>query len=82
MAKDKRKEAPFSETLPLEKPVVVKAKAKVAPKDQEKPEKLVTFGQWFRFKRFKLHWAAGMQAYTDTSRRRTLGDWDKLFEKY
>lgn len=49
------------------------------PKTQET---LVSFARWFRSKKFKPHWAAGMEAYTDTSRRRTMADWDRLFKNY
>ena len=60
---------------------VKEAKKKTPPK-LEKPEPAVSFAYWFRSKRFKPHWAAGMQAYTDTTRRRTVADWNRLFESY
>jgi hypothetical protein len=53
-----------------------------APPAPKKPEPLVSFARWFRSKRFKPHWAAGMEAYTDTTRRRSMADWDRLFKNY
>lgn len=66
--------------------VVKKDVKKFIPPKKEEPkqdlEPLVSFSRWFRSKRYKPHWAAGMQAYTDTTRRRTMSAWDRLFKNY
>jgi len=69
-----------------------KEEAKVASKKKEAPappaprkksqEPLVSFARWFQSKKFKPHWAAGMEAYADISRRRTMAEWDRLFKNY
>lgn len=50
---------------------------------QESP---VTFERWFKIRgkerKFKPHWAAGMQAYTDTNVPRPMPEWDNIFSKY
>lgn len=42
----------------------------------------ISFERWFRSKGFKDHWKPGMQAFTNTSGRRSKEEWDQLFEKY
>jgi hypothetical protein len=61
---------------------VVKREASPPAAAEKKPEPLVSFARWFSSKKFKPHWAAGMQAYTDTTIRRTMADWDRLFKNY
>lgn len=60
---------------------VKKSVIKASPPPEEK-KPLVTFARWFNSKKFKHHWAAGMQAYVDTTRRRTMEEWDRLFANY
>lgn len=64
--------------------VVPKTEAPPTPeiKKPEKSEPPVSFARWFSSKKFKPHWAAGMQAYTDTTVRRSMADWDRLFKSY
>jgi len=70
--------------VPVKEKVAVPAKmaAPVQKKEEKKPEPLVSFARWFASKKFKPHWAAGMQTYTDTSIRRTMTEWDRLFKAY
>jgi hypothetical protein len=61
-------------------------KKPVAKKEPPKPtppvRPLVSFNRWFRGKGFKDHWKVAMQAYANTSGRRSVEEWDQLFEKY
>ena len=45
-------------------------------------ESTVSFDRWFSLKGFKAHWKTGMKAYTDTTVRRTVSEWNKIFENY
>jgi hypothetical protein len=65
-----------------EEPVKPSAPAPKKPVSKKKPELKVAFSRWFMSKKFKAHWAVGMQAYADTSVRRTMAEWDKLFQNY
>jgi hypothetical protein len=82
------KKSPVSAKTTEVKPKVTKKSSKKVvaktppPVEKKKPEPLVAFSVWFRAKRFKPHWAAGMQAYADTTKRRTVADWDRLFKGY
>jgi len=55
-------------------------------KEVKKSEPLVSFDRWFRAnsvkKGYKPHWAEGMRAYADTTGRKTMSQWDVVFEKY
>ena len=63
--------------------VVPKEEPKAAPKEAAPPpEPRMSFARWFRSKGFKPHWASGMEAYADTSGRRTAADWEALFKNY
>jgi len=53
----------------------------VKPVVQEAPM-LVNFDRWFSAKQFKPQWKEGMQAYADTTGRRSMDEWDKLFLNY
>lgn len=61
---------------------------KIKPPTQAAPRKepLVSFERWFKArspeKGYKPHWIAGMQAFTDTSTRRSMSDWDSIFKNY
>ena len=53
------------------------------PSEKQQPEEIpCTFSRWFRSKGFKPHWQAGMEAYTDVSRRRKPSEWEALFKNY
>ena len=96
MAKDSSKgKTKKSDPAVSEKPVEKAAEpaapppAKVIAKPVVKPapkEKLFTFSRWFQLrcteKKYKPHWIAGMQASRDTKGRKTVAEWDKLFETY
>jgi len=92
MAKDKPKTDDTLETKAKESGVVTSASPPIPKPMAKKPvgvgrdEPLVSFDRWFRansVKRgFKPHWTDGMRAYADTSGRRTMSQWDMLFEKY
>lgn len=76
---------PKKEDQPKAAPTVTLKNTKVKfvpPTPKKKPEPKITFARWFRSKKFKPHWAAGMEAYTDTKRARTVADWDRLFKAY
>ncbi len=49
---------------------------------QEQEEQPVSFSRWFVARSFRAHWKEGMAAYTDTTIRRTMSDWDKVFKAY
>lgn len=53
-----------------------------APAKAEQPERTVSFKRWFQNKGFKPHWEKGMAAYTDTTVRRTMSEWDGVFKDY
>ena len=83
MAKKDEKSGAKKSPAPMKSPApAVVRTPPAAPKKVEKPELKVSFARWFRTKKHKPHWAAGMQAYTDTRRRRTLAEWDRLFKNY
>lgn len=46
------------------------------------PERQVSFRRWFQARGFKSHWDKGMMAFTDTSVRRTMSEWDRVFKDY
>jgi len=56
-----------------------KIETPAAPQEQEQ---LVTFSRWFIARSFRAHWKEGMEAYTDTTLKRTMSDWDKVFKAY
>ena len=94
--KQKQSDTPIKETQAPKKAdsLAKDVQAKASPPQKAPPKKevvtrkepLVTFDRWFRSKSktsgFKAHWAAGMKAYTDTSVKRTMSDWDKVFATY
>jgi hypothetical protein len=87
MKKEKEGEAkkePTSKKAEVKVETKVEAKPKLAKKvsPPAPKEPLVAFARWFTSKKFKPHWAAGMEAYTDTARRRTMTEWDRLFKNY
>jgi len=47
---------------------------------------VVSFERWFaarsKQKRWKPHWLAGMRAYADTSGRKSIEEWDRIFKNY
>jgi hypothetical protein len=45
-------------------------------------ERMLSFDIWFNSKGFKPHWKAGMKAYTDTSRKHSKKEWEKIFKSY
>ena len=53
-----------------------------APKKTTQPEHQVSFRRWFQARGFKSHWDKGMMAFTDTSVRRTMSEWDRVFKDY
>lgn len=53
-----------------------------APAKAEQPERKVSFRRWFQARGFKSHWDKGMAAYTDTTVRRTMSEWDGVFKDY
>jgi len=61
-------------STPAEEPKVASPKKELAP--------LVSFARWFQSKGFKPHWRGGMEAFADTTGRRTVEEWDKLFKNY
>jgi hypothetical protein len=66
---------------PAAKPVKVVVQPPSA-KSTEPPVPTISFNRWFAAKKFKPHWRAGMAAFTNTLIRRTVTDWDKVFETY
>lgn len=63
----------------VEEKKVVATAEKVDPKEEEQP---VSFSRWFVAKSFRTHWKEGMAAFTDTTIKRTMSDWDKVFKSY
>lgn len=58
------------------------AKKKEPPMPTPPVRPLISFSRWFRGKGFKDHWKSAMQTYANTSGRRSVEEWDQLFEKY
>ena len=42
----------------------------------------VPFHRWFKAKGFKDRWEAGMRAFTNTSQRLSMAEWDAIFKSY
>lgn len=71
-----------------------KAVAASVPKEKtiEEPKKdykpitptlpLIPFARWFSAKGFKPHWKLGMEAFADTTGKRTMEEWDQIFKNY
>ena len=64
----------------------VTTKVPVPPPIPQAKSMLCSFDKWFmsrsKIKGWKPHWKNGLKAYADTSGRRSMEDWDLLFEKY
>jgi hypothetical protein len=45
-------------------------------------EQPVSFSRWFAAKGFRAHWKDGMAAFTNTTIKRTMSDWDRTFKSY
>ena len=86
MATKKSSQRDLEETSKVEVPKsapveVVKTKdAPPAPLVSNGPA--VPFSRWFQAKGYKSHWRGGMEAFTDTSGRKTVEEWNKIFENY
>lgn len=68
---------------------IIPSEVQVAQEVQPPPkviEQKFPFEKWFRkraeTRKFKTHWMEGMKAFADTTRPRTLTEWDNLFAKY
>ena len=46
------------------------------------PELLVSFDRWFSTTGKPDHWKTGMKAFANTSGKKSLAAWAKLFETY
>lgn len=85
--KVERPEATASKSKPEEtvaasdKPTVKKA-PKPTPPPPVQTGPAVAFVRWFQAKGFKPHWRGGMEAFADTSGRKTMEEWDKVFKNY
>lgn len=42
----------------------------------------VAFDAWASRRGVKEHWKAGMRAFTDVKKTRTLEEWDAIFKNY
>jgi hypothetical protein len=66
-----------------EKPAAKELKPAPKPPTPPAPKgPAVPFARWFQAKGFKPHWIRGMQAFTDTSGRKTMEEWDQVFKNY
>lgn len=83
--------APQAADMPTEKVAASDEKAdetksqqdpKPAPAPPAPKGPSVPFKRWFQAKGFKPHWRGGMEAFTDTSVRRTMEEWDRIFKDY
>lgn len=86
MAKTTREEVTTEAPVAAGPAKSVEAAAK-RPISVEEPVKalapmLVTFDRWFAARQFKPHWKKGMQAFVDTSGRKTVEEWNETFKKY
>lgn len=83
MAKQ-QKESP--EATPTKKTVEdPKASQAVAASEQPKkpdPKPAVPFARWFGARGFKPHWRGGMEAYADTTGKKSMEEWDRIFKNY
>lgn len=52
------------------------------PAEVAAPEPLVSFEAWFMSTQRPTHHKAGMRAYTKTSNKRTVSNWNTLFANY
>lgn len=84
MAKVKRgTEATKESKVAPVKPEPKKKESVAAAKKVESPKgPAVSFVKWFKSKGYKPHWRLGMEAFADTSGRRTAEEWEKLFKAY
>jgi hypothetical protein len=76
MAKAVRNEKTTEATVPtvakVDEPVV---------SSKEEPI-LVNFDRWFAHNKFRPQWKLGMQAFTDTTGRKSMAEWDAIFKAY
>jgi len=67
------------------KPVAVAASLPPAP-EPVRGNPVVSFERWFaarsKERRWKPHWIRGMRAYANTSGRKSLEEWDRIFANY
>jgi len=76
------------EFAPAAEPPKKKSEPKKELEPEKKPESAkpagtpCTFARWFRSKGFKPHWQAGMEAFRDTSGKKTPEEWEQIFKKY
>lgn len=81
----KQKESPeATPTKTVEKkPEPVVASEKPTKKQDPKPTPpVVPFARWFSARGFKPHWRGGMESFTDTSGKKTMEEWDRIFKNY
>ena len=88
----KKEESPEATlTKKAEVEVVKKSQVVVASEQKEtKPVQedlkpvlpLVPFSRWFKARGYKPHWRAGMEAFVDTSGKKTMEAWDTIFKNY
>lgn len=78
---------PMEAVIPIEEEATkVEVPKTEPPKPKPAAQPLVSFARWFKARAvergYKAHWAEGMQAFTDTSKRKTMSDWDETFRNY
>lgn len=88
----KKEESPEATQTKKEK-VEVKEETQAVVASEPKTEKLkeddlkpvaplIPFSRWFNARGYKPHWKAGMEAYADTSGKKTVEAWDTIFKNY
>jgi len=84
MAKQKDSaEATPTKTVAETKPQAVVAPEKPTKKQDPKPAPLaVPFARWFSARSFKPHWRGGMEAFADTTGKKTMEEWNRIFKNY
>jgi len=86
----KQKESPEATTTgKVEDPKATQAvaasdakKSVSPPAKTAKPTPAVPFARWFGARGFKPHWRGGMEAFADTTGKRTMEEWDRIFKNY
>lgn len=66
--------------VPEHVPPLAENEVPIEPNKQVEP--LVPFDRWFKAKGHKERWKAGMVAFTNTSIRHSMSEWDEIFRNY
>ena len=85
LKKTELKDAPVAKEAASGKATIEVVKKDVVPPPvvpAEASGPLISFERWFKSRRYKPHWIAGMRAYASTSGRKTSEGWDQLFKNY